>query len=59
MLMVQGILLIITIVVGLITIALQLAMNIHECMKPDEPEPQEQHVKLVVELKGKGWDNND
>ena len=59
MLMVQGILLIITIVVGLITIALQLAMNIRECMKQDEPEPQEQHVKLVVELKGKGWNNND
>lgn len=46
-------------VVGLIAIALQLAMNIRECMKPDEPEPQEQRVKLVVELKGKGWDNND
>ena len=59
MLMVQGILLIITIVVGLITIALQLAMNIRECMKQNEPEPQEQHVKLIVELKGKGWDNND
>ena len=56
MLMVQGILLIITIVVGLITIALQLEMNIRECMKQDEPEPQEQHVKLIVELKGKGWD---
>ena len=89
MLMAQGILLIIAMVVGLIAIALQLAMNIHECMKPDEPEPQEQlteqelsycendvqiinwyikqemlqngnipRVKLVVELKGKGWDNN-
>lgn len=34
-------------------------MNIHECMKPDEQEPQEQHVKLIVEFKGKGWDNND
>lgn len=59
MLMAQGILLIIAMVVGLIAIALQLAMNIRECMKPDEPEPQEQHVKLVVELKGKGWVNND
>lgn len=59
MLMVQGILLIIAMVVGLIAIALQLAMNIRECMKQDEPKPQEQHVKLVVELKGKGWDNND
>lgn len=56
MLMVQGILLIIAMVVGLIAIALQLAMNIRECMKPDEP--QEQHVKLIVEFKGKGWDNN-
>lgn len=53
MLMAQGILLIIAMVVGLIAIALQLAMNIRECMKQDEPEPQEQHVKLVVELKGK------
>ena len=59
MLMAQGILLIIAMVAGLIAIALQLAMNIHECMKPDEPETQEQHIKLVVELKGKGWDNND
>lgn len=59
MLMAQGILLIIAMVVGLIAIALQLAMNIRECMKPDEPEPQEKHVKLIVELKGKGWDNND
>lgn len=58
MLMVQGILLIIAMVVGLIAIALQLAMNIRECMKPDEPESQEQQVKLIVELKGKGWDNN-
>ena len=59
MLMAQGILLIIAMVVGLIAIALQLAMNIRECMKPDEPEPQEQHVKLIVEFKGKGWTNND
>lgn len=59
MLMAQGILLIIAMVVGLIAIALQLAMNIRECMKPDEPEPQEQRVKLIVELKGKGWGNND
>lgn len=59
MLMAQGILLIIAMVVGLIAIALQLAMNIHECMKQDEPEPQKQHVKLIVELKGKGWDTND
>ena len=58
MLMVQGVLLIIAMVVGLIAIALQLAMNIRECMKPDEQEPQEQHVKLIVEFKGKGWDNN-
>lgn len=59
MLMAQGILLIIAMVVGLIAIALQLAMNIRECMKQDEPEPEEKHVKLVVELKGKGWNNND
>ena len=59
MLMAQGILLIIAMVVGLIAIALQLAMNIRECMKQDEPEPQEQRVKLIVELKGKGWTNND
>ena len=58
MLMAQGILLIIAMVVGLIAIALQLAMNIRECMKPDEPETQEQHIKLIVEFKGKGWDNN-
>ena len=93
MLLAQGILLIIAMVVGLIAIALQLAMNIRECMKPDEPEPQEQlteqelaycendvqiinryikqemlqngnsianipYVKVVVELKGKGWNNN-
>ena len=58
MLMAQGILLIIAMVVGLIAIALQLAMNIRECMKQDESEPQEQHVKLIVEFKGKGWDNN-
>lgn len=32
-----------------------LAQGIRECMKP---EPQEQHVKLIVEFKGKGWDNN-
>lgn len=59
MLMAQGILLIIAMVVGLIAIALQLAMNIRECMKKDEPEPEKKHVKLVVELKGKGWNNND
>ena len=59
MLMAQGILLIIAMVVGLIAIALQLAMNIRECMKQDEPEPQEQRVKLIVELKGKGWTNNE
>ena len=53
MLMAQGILLIISMIVGLIAIALTLDMNIHECMKPDEPEPQEQHVKLIFELKGK------
>lgn len=58
MLMVQGILLIIAMVVGLIAIALQLAMNIRECMKQDETEPQEQHVKLIIEFKGKGWDKN-
>ena len=58
MLIAQGILLIIAMVVGLIAIALQLAMNIRECMKSDETEPQELHVKLIVELKGKGWDNN-
>ena len=56
--MAQGILLIIAMVVGLIAIALQLAMNIRECMKQDESEPQEQYVKLIVEFKGKGWDNN-
>ena len=59
MLLAQGILLIIAMVVGLIAIALQLAMNIRECMKQDEPEPQEHHVNLVIELKGKGWNTND
>lgn len=59
MLMAQGILLIIAMVVGLIAIALQLAMNIRECMKQDEHEPHEQQVKLIVQFKGKGWDNHD
>lgn len=55
MLMALVILLIIAMVVWLIVIA----MNIRECMKQDDPKPQEQHVKLIVELKGKGWNNND
>lgn len=52
MLMGQGILLIIAMVVGLIAIALQLAMNIRECMKQDEPEPEE-NTSTGGELKGK------